>query len=167
MKVIVCTPRSLPVPQLAVAARRAVQVNPANAVQHRIVERTPVGQRGGPRRLAVVIGRRWPATGVRLTVQFLDNPPADFRKRIVKHMNAWAKSSNVQFTETRGTGQVRISRVDSPPDLAGYWSYIGTEILDVKAGEATMNLEAFTMKTPESEYHRVVRHETGHTLGFE
>ena len=29
-----------------------------------------------------------------------------------------------------------------------------------------MNLEAFTMQTPESEFHRVVRHETGHTLGF-
>ena len=29
-----------------------------------------------------------------------------------------------------------------------------------------MNLEAFTMSTPEAEYHRVVRHETGHTLGF-
>jgi len=29
-----------------------------------------------------------------------------------------------------------------------------------------MNLESFTMQTPESEFHRVVRHETGHTLGF-
>jgi hypothetical protein len=29
-----------------------------------------------------------------------------------------------------------------------------------------MNLEAFTMNTPESEFHRVVRHETGHTMGF-
>ena len=29
-----------------------------------------------------------------------------------------------------------------------------------------MNLEGFTMSTPESEYRRVVRHETGHTLGF-
>lgn len=29
-----------------------------------------------------------------------------------------------------------------------------------------MNLESFTMNTPESEFHRVVRHETGHTLGF-
>ncbi len=29
-----------------------------------------------------------------------------------------------------------------------------------------MNLQAFTMQTPESEFHRVVRHETGHTLGF-
>jgi hypothetical protein len=29
-----------------------------------------------------------------------------------------------------------------------------------------MNLEGFTMKTPDSEFHRVIRHETGHTLGF-
>ena len=29
-----------------------------------------------------------------------------------------------------------------------------------------MNLEQFTMDTPDSEFHRVVRHETGHTLGF-
>ena len=29
-----------------------------------------------------------------------------------------------------------------------------------------MNLQDFSMSTPESEYHRVVRHETGHTLGF-
>ena len=28
-----------------------------------------------------------------------------------------------------------------------------------------MNLDSFSMQTPESEYHRVVRHETGHTLG--
>ena len=29
-----------------------------------------------------------------------------------------------------------------------------------------MNLEAFTMETKDSEFYRVVRHETGHTLGF-
>jgi hypothetical protein len=29
-----------------------------------------------------------------------------------------------------------------------------------------MNLDSFTMDTPESEYRRVVRHETGHTMGF-
>ena len=29
-----------------------------------------------------------------------------------------------------------------------------------------MNLEAFTMNTPDSEFYRVVRHEAGHTLGF-
>src|SRR5262249_36371616 len=30
----------------------------------------------------------------------------------------------------------------------------------------TMNLDSFSMSTPESEFHRVVRHETGHTMGF-
>jgi hypothetical protein len=29
-----------------------------------------------------------------------------------------------------------------------------------------MNLEECTMETPEAEFHRVVRHEAGHTLGF-
>jgi hypothetical protein len=29
-----------------------------------------------------------------------------------------------------------------------------------------MNLEDFTMSTPESEFHRVIRHEAGHTIGF-
>jgi hypothetical protein len=29
-----------------------------------------------------------------------------------------------------------------------------------------MNLQGFTMNTLESEFRRVVRHETGHTLGF-
>src|SRR5262249_6132597 len=48
----------------------------------------------------------------------------------------------------------------------GYWSYLGTDILHIPKNEQTMNLEAFSMQTPESEYHRVVRHETGHTLGF-
>jgi hypothetical protein len=29
-----------------------------------------------------------------------------------------------------------------------------------------MNLENFTMNTPDSEFYRVIRHEAGHTLGF-
>jgi hypothetical protein len=48
----------------------------------------------------------------------------------------------------------------------GYWSYVGTQIKTIRKGEATMNLEAFTMNTEDSEFYRVVRHETGHTLGF-
>jgi hypothetical protein len=39
-------------------------------------------------------------------------------------------------------------------------------VLQIPANQQTMNLEAFSMDTPESEYHRVIRHETGHTLGF-
>jgi hypothetical protein len=167
MPPIVCTPKSLPADRLAAAARRAVQINPANAVEHRRVVRTPTGRRGGPRRLAVVIGRRWPASGVRLSVKFLDNPPKDLRTRILLHMNAWGKTANVRFTETKGTGKVRIARLDSPPDMSGYWSWIGTEILEIAGDEPTLNLEGFTMRVSEAEFKRVVRHEAGHTLGFE
>lgn len=167
MPPILCRPRSLSALQLEGAARRAIEINPANGVQGRVVARTPMGRPGGPRRLALLVGRRWPATGVRLTVQFLDNPPKDLRARILRHMNAWSKTANVSFTETRGTGKVRVARLDSPPDKSGYWSWIGTEILEIPHDEPTLNLEAFTMKVPESEFHRVVRHEAGHTLGFE
>jgi len=165
--VITCRPKSLHISKLEVAARRAIEINPANAVGHRQVERTPVGRRGGPRRLAIVVARRWPSSGVRLTVKFMDNPPQDLRKRILLHMNAWAKTANVAFVETHGTAKVRIARLDSPDDMAGYWSYIGTEILEVDRDEPTLNLEGFTMGVSESEFRRVVRHEAGHTLGFE
>jgi len=43
---------------------------------------------------------------------------------------------------------------------------LGTDVLLISAGKPTMNLDSFTMNTPESEFHRVVRHETGHTMGF-
>ena len=92
---------------------------------------------------------------------FLDNPPSDLRKRIVEHMNAWNKTANVQFVQTSTDPQVRIARL--PGD--GHWSYLGTDVLSIKKNEPTMNLDSFTMNTPESEYRRVVRHETGHTLG--
>jgi hypothetical protein len=93
-------------------------------------------------------------------------PSVTLRKRILRHMNARAKTANVKFVETKTDPQVGIARLDSPPDMAGYWSYVGTEILEIPKNQPTLNLEAFTMKTPESEFHRVVRHETGHTLGF-
>ncbi len=76
-------------------------------------------------------------------------------------MNAWNQTANVRFVETRIDPQVRISRGGG-----GYWSYLGTEILEASASEQTMNLEGFTMGTADSEFHRVIRHETGHTLGF-
>ena len=167
MPPIVCRPRTLPASLMGEAARRSIEVNPANAVQHRSMVLTPTGRRGGPRRLAVSVGHRWPVTGVKLSVKFIDNPPADLRARLLLHMNEWGKTANVLFKETRGTGQVRVARFDSPPDMSGYWSWLGTEILAIPENEPTMNLEGFTMNVSESEFRRVVRHEAGHTLGFE
>ena len=167
MSIIVCRPKSLPLEKHVAAARRAIEINPANELETRRVARTPIGRRGGERRIVVVKGRKWPATGVRLSVSFLDTPSTQLRSRILSHMNAWGKHANVLFTETRGVGKVRIARIDSPPKDAGYWSYIGTEILEIAEDEPTFNLDSFTMRTAESEFHRVVRHEAGHTLGFD
>jgi hypothetical protein len=97
----------------------------------------------------------------------MDNAPRELRSRILLHMNAWGESASVAFAETQGTGQVRIARLDSPADMAGYWSYIGTEILEADDDEPTLNLDGFTARTSDAEFRRVVRHEAGHTLGFE
>jgi hypothetical protein len=167
MAIRVCRPKSLPIEKFADAERRAIEINPENAAERRTVARTPVGRRGGPRRIAVVVARKWPRSGVRLSVSFMDNPSGALRSRILLHMNAWGKHANVRFSETRGTGQVRIARLDSPVDMAGYWSYIGTEILEAPEDEPTFNLDGFTMREPEAEFRRVVRHEAGHTLGFD
>ena len=167
MALILCRPKSLPLDKLDAAAKRAVEVNPANERERRSIARTPVGMRGGDLRIAVVVGRKWPSTGVELSVSFMDRPPQTLRSRILRHMNAWGEAANVLFRETKGAGQVRIARLDSPPDLAGFWSYIGTEILEVHENEPTLNLEGFTMRTTDAEFRRVVRHESGHTLGFD
>lgn len=167
MPLIVCTPKSLTPSQAELALRRSVEVNPANAGESRTVARTPLGRRGGPRRLALLVGSRWPESGVDLSVQFLDNPSRELRSRILLHMTAWNKTANVRFRETSGVGQVRIARLDHPDSMAGYWSYVGTQILGIEDDQPTMNLEGFTMRVRDSEFHRVVRHEAGHTLGFE
>ncbi len=62
----------------------------------------------------------WGPAGVRLTVGFLDNPPADLRARIIEHMNAWAKTANVQFTESGTDPDVRIAA--PPTDTGLMWA---------------------------------------------
>lgn len=159
--VIVCLPRTLPRERWVEAARRATAINPMNRPA---AERLGLVERGlvlTPEHIAVMTTKYWHSGGVKLAVGFLDNPPANLRKRILLHMNAWAKTANVKFAESKMSPQVRIARAAD-----GYWSYLGTDILSIPPREPTMNLEAFSMSTPESEFHRVVRHETGHTMGF-
>ena len=167
MSQLVCIPKSLTPSQAELALKRSLEINPSNAIESRMVERTPRGLPHGPRRLALLIRSRWPATGVTLPVQFLDNPTRELRRRILLHMNAWSKTANIHFEETQDTGMVRISRLDRPDSMAGYWSYVGTQILAIDDDQPTLNLDGFTMRTAESEFKRVVRHEAGHTLGFE
>jgi hypothetical protein len=156
-----CIPKSLPDRLQVKAAAVAAKINPVNSplltAFGRMVAEFQVLE---PQRIAVLTSKYWGAKPRRLTVSFMETTPADLRARIISHMNAWTKTGGVSFVETSGIGQVRISRGGG-----GYYSYLGTDILLIPKNRQTMNLQGFTMNTPESEYRRVIRHETGHTLG--
>lgn len=156
-KYIGCTMRELPVSQLIEASRNAVAINPANAPSLLMATALVIE----PLDVAVLTGKYWGAGGVNLSVSFLDTSSQALINKILEHMNAWSEFANVKFSWSQSGGDVRISR-----GASGYWSYLGTDIRMIGTGQPTMNLQGFTVNTPESEYKRVVRHETGHTLGF-
>lgn len=158
---IVCTPRSLPPELRDLAAARACALNPVNRPPGGPLAAL-LGHAPVPEHLALLTTKYWGAAGVLLTVGFLDNPPQDLRARILAHMNAWGAYCNAGFVLSGTDPHVRIARTPG----GGYWSYLGTDVLTIPADQPTMNLDSFTMATPESEFVRVVRHETGHTLGF-
>jgi hypothetical protein len=156
-----CSIKALPKRLLIKAAQTAIRINPVNSPM-----KAPVGVGSAlgimePMRIAVLTSKYWGPTPRQLNVSFLEDTPPDLRARILSHMNAWTATACISFAETSGAGDVRITFVQS-----GYWSYLGTDILHIPANQPTMCLQDFSMDTPESEYHRVVRHETGHTLGF-
>lgn len=159
---LVCMPKTLPKRLLVKAAETAMRISPTNAPVFGPL--AAVGEDfhvSDPLRIAVVTSKYWGPRPRRLTVSFMETTPADLRARIISHMNAWTKTANISFVATTGSGDVRISR-----GPGGYYSYLGTDITLIPKNRQTMNLQSFTMNTPESEYKRVVRHETGHTLGF-
>lgn len=155
--------RIKPVPAEAVfrAADRAREINPINAPALDMLHTAAPDAVIAPEHLALLTTRYWGSQGVHLTVSFLDNAEQELQERILSHMNAWQQFCDATFELVASGGDVRIARA-----VDGYWSYLGTDISMIPADQPTMNLERFSMDTPESEYHRVVRHETGHTLGF-
>jgi len=157
---LVCSPKSLPQRLLIKAADTATKINPANGVVVASAQ-AAMGLVLTPQHIAVMVQKYWGQRSRQFTVSFMETTPPDLRARIVSHMNAWNKTSGMSFVETRANGDVRISR-----GPGGYWSYLGTDILLIPKNQQTMNLQDFTMNTEEREYKRVVRHETGHTLGF-
>jgi hypothetical protein len=143
-------------------ARQAQAARPSNVPEG--LDLDSIDPKPGER-AALNIKLRWPRSGVKLTVSFLDNPETELRRMILARMNAWNKTANVAFTETtadKDHADVRIARVKDD----GYWSWLGIDIHN-HPGKQTMNLDSFTVHTLPSELDRVVCHETGHTLGFE
>lgn len=157
-----CTLKQLP-PHLAIAAAMtAIEHNPANASPaQRLADVFPEIME--PQHIALLASKYWGAGGVKLGV-YIDTSNSTLANKILTNMNAWAGSpANVTFSLAGVNGaQVRIALQSGD----GYWSYLGTDILHIPMNQQTMNLDSFSLQTPDSEYKRVVRHETGHTLGF-
>jgi hypothetical protein len=164
---IVCAPRHLPRRDWPRAAANAIKHNPGNRPPGLEEDDLPSGSEG--ERLALDVTRFWGVTAAKLTVGFFDTRDAALRARILAHLNAWGRDTSVRFIESDAEPMVRIARwtaAEAAPGEDGYWSNLGTDVLLVGANRPTMNLEAFTMTTADSEFYRVVRHEAGHTLGF-
>lgn len=157
---LVCTPKVMPKNLMLKAAKHAVSINPFNEPEIALMNLAIPDLEVTPLAIAVVTTKYWGPSPRTLTVSFMESTPADLRRRILGHMNAWSRTGCIRFAETAGTGQVRISR-----GSGGYYSYLGTDVLLIPRNRQTMNLQGFTMNTPDSEFYRVVRHETGHTLG--
>lgn len=154
---LACQIQALPARLQRKAAEVAARENPANAPLTELA----VDGITDPARLTLLTSKYWGPLPKKLTVSFMESTPADLRSRIIGHLNAWNQSAGMSFVETSGVGQVRISR-----GPGGYYSYLGTDIKLIPQNRQTMNLQDFTMSTPEREFRRVIRHEAGHTLGF-
>ena len=119
-KIKTCVLKLLPRDLWGIAAKRATAINPRNkllfetqisAIPELSIERD---------RLAVLTQKYWRSGKVTLTVGFIDNPSNDLKTKILLHMNAWAKSANVEFVESQIDPWVRISRLSGN----GHWSYL-------------------------------------------
>ena len=162
---IACNLRSLPPHLVNEAADRAVQINPGNVPTSQKLKRLRASRVLDPgilppEKLAILTDRYWGAGGVNLGVSFLDITNPQLKSKILSFANKWGKYGNIKFSESR-QGEVRIA--STPGE--GYWSYLGTDILSIDASAPTMNLDSFSLNTPDSEFDRVVCHEFGHTLG--
>jgi hypothetical protein len=156
----ICVPKLPPLSKWKDLAKQAQAIRPDNVPEGLDLETLDTT----PGKLALDIKLRWPKSGVSLSVGFLDTPPSELRRAILQRMNAWNRTANVLFRETNedaDNADVRIARQEG----GGHWSWLGIDIQN-HPGEPTMNLDGFSIETPDSELDRVVCHETGHTLGF-
>lgn len=153
-KFIPCTTMYLPDDQLVLAADTARTWNPMNApgiMCDQILD---------PIHIAMLTTKYWGPSSRDLPTSFLEPISNELADKIIRYLNEWNKHCSVRFVRS-SKGLIRITLAGQ-----GYWSYLGTDVLHIAEHEPTMCLQAFTVRTSESEWNRVVPHEAGHTLGF-
>jgi hypothetical protein len=151
----ICVLKDLPVHLQIPAADDAVRINRANGVRSRGAKMLDLT----PKHIAMLVLKYWGPKGVDQGVKFLDTNNSTLKNKILAFANKWNQYGNIRFRES-AAGEIRLTLSGD-----GYWSYLGTDIRSIPAGEPTMSLQGFSLSTPDSEYDRVVCHEFGHTLG--
>lgn len=132
------------------AAEIAIEENARNA---------PEGAADLPsEELALVTGKLW-ENGRKLKVAFLDGHD-EVQARIEPIAREWSEHANIEFDfGNHAEPEIRISF-----ELAGSWSYLGTDALTLAADQPTMNFGWLGPESTEAQYQRVVLHEFGHAL---
>lgn len=122
----------------------------------------------------VPVAYKW-RPGQRLQVCFYGGAP-ELRQRIASIASQWTSYGNIKMDfdlpNGRDCGKTRIDEIRvafSDPEIAGHWSYVGTESMDPRlAAYSSMSLEFFDTRPPEEpDFSRIVLHEFGHALGLE
>ena len=150
----VCLDRRVEGARRTRAERRAVGVNPANAMRLSM----PAGV-DLPMSLALVTRKLW-KPGMVLRVRFLDGDPV-VQQRLQPFAHVWSQSANIRFVfGDDPDAELRISFKQR-----GSWSYVGTDALGIPKNQATINFGWLTRDLSDLEYSRVVTHEFGHALG--
>jgi hypothetical protein len=149
-KFIPCSIKELPVVQHYQAALHAIWHNPVNAPRNAFT----------PAHIAVMTQKYWGDRVKDLTYGFMERVSVGFQQKIDLYANKWNAFSKAKFRFTNTDPIIRIAFLNE-----GYYSYIGTDCELVPRNQHTMNLQGFTLQTPDSEWDRVVPHECGHGLG--
>ncbi len=172
-----CTPKFLPDDLAVEAGETAIRINPANDIPRQGMIRALTSLTGqsaehilAPLRLALMRSKWWGSGGVHRTVAFMEPTELDLQRKIVSYANLWNKAlpdgrrANIEYklidTINPQNADVRISR-----GPGGLWSYLGTDTTHIPRNQQTMNLERFSLSTPDSEFMRVVPHEFWHDAG--
>jgi serralysin len=118
-------------------------------------------------RAAALRSKLWEPVGRRLRVRFLDGDPS-VQQKVMHFAQEWSQYANIgfDFNPCGNGGNASKAEVRISFELAGSWSFIGTDALDVPLDEPTMNFGWLTRGTPNDEVRRVVLHEFGHALGL-
>jgi hypothetical protein len=152
-----CVDRVLEGTRRTRAERRAVEMNPANAMM--LAAPPVIAGIELPQSLALITRKLW-KPGMTLRVRFLDGDPM-IQQRLQPYAHVWSKYANLKFAFGNDPdAEIRISFKQR-----GSWSYLGTDALGIPKNQATMNFGWLARETSDQEYSRVVTHEFGHAIG--